>query len=58
MSVKHPAPARGPVSAASAIRDRLRRRPLRLGYFAALLLLAAAAFVVFAVCACKGISIR
>ena len=55
MSVKHPAPARGPVSTASAIRDRLRRRPLRLGYFVAFLLAAAAALAVFAVCACKSI---
>jgi hypothetical protein len=53
MSVKHQAPARGP--AASAIRDRLRRRPLRLGYFAAFLLLGAAALAVFAVCACKSV---
>ncbi len=58
MSVKYQAPARGPASHASAIRDRLRRRTARLGYFAVLLLLGAAAFVVFAVCACKGISIR
>ncbi len=58
MSVKHPAPARRPVSSASAIRDRLRRRTARLGYFAALLLLGAAALVVFVFCACKGISIR
>jgi hypothetical protein len=55
MSVKHPAPARGPASPASAIRDRLRRRSVRLGYFAAFLLLAAAALAVFAVCACKSI---
>jgi hypothetical protein len=55
MSVKHPAPARRPVAAASAIRDRLRRRTVRLGYFAAFLLLAAAALAIFAVCACKSI---
>jgi hypothetical protein len=55
MSVKDQAPARRPVAAANAIRDRLRRRPLRLGYFAAFLLLGAAALAVFAVCACKSI---
>jgi hypothetical protein len=55
MSVKDHAPARRPASAASAIRDRLRRRPLRLGYFAAFLLAAAAALAVFTVCACKSI---
>ncbi len=54
MSVKDQAPAREPVSAASAIRDRLRRRPLRLGYFVAFLLAAAAALAVFAICACKS----
>jgi hypothetical protein len=53
MSVKDHAPARGPVSPAHAIRERLRRRTARLGYLVAFLLLAAAALVVFAVCACK-----
>jgi hypothetical protein len=57
MSVKDPAPARGPVSPASAIRARLRRRTARLGYLVAFLLLAAAALVVFAVCACKSFRI-
>lgn len=55
MSVKHQAPARGPAPAASAIRDRLRRRTAPLGYFVALLLSAAAALAVCAVCACKRI---
>jgi hypothetical protein len=54
MSLKHPAPA----SHASAIRDRLRRRTARLGYLVAVLLLAAAALVVFAVCACKSFGVR
>jgi hypothetical protein len=53
MSVKDQAPARAPISPANAIRARLRRRTARLGYLVAFLLLAAAALVVFAVCACK-----
>ena len=55
MPVQHQPPARGPAAHASAIRDRLRRRTARLGYLVAVLLLAAAALVVFAVCACKNI---
>ena len=55
MSVKDQAPVRGMLPPGNAIRERLRRRTARIGYLVAFLLLAAAALVVFAVCACKSV---
>jgi hypothetical protein len=55
MSVKDQPPLRAPLAPGHALRARMRRRPARLGYLVALLLLAGAALVGFAVCACKGI---
>ena len=55
MSVKDQAPVRGPARPGNAICERLRRRTARLGYPVAILLLAAAALAVFAVCACKSV---
>jgi hypothetical protein len=57
MSVKDQPPRRVPFAPSNAIRARLRRRPPRVGYLVALLLLAGAALAVFAFCACKSFRI-